>query len=725
MNKLFSLWEKFNPFSKNKIPNQYLLQIRYNFLWFCLLSLFLILLVKFYDVSVNRSESLQESVIHSSQSTKEISRHRGVIYDRNGELLAGNEIYYLLEIDPFYFYQKITMRDKNHFKLLSLDLKMNGNFFLNVNDFWHNVTEMDIDKENFKKLPFDKQKVILDDKEAFARYFNPSMVLNVNSERYWKLLKAMIKIDISWQELKEKVFALENSRFLAKEKEYRERIAKNIKKLSAMIGLSPRKLESLIQIQASKKTGNRYLSFPNNELSMLDKESVDILKKDKKNYELKAVNLKEKAKRLYPFGESVAPVLGYVSKENDEFVGKLGIEKGDFLSFEKLLSGKKSKIDVVKKSNGQVMEITKQTPGKYSKNIALTLDIELQQKSYELLKQAMENTGATSGEAVLLDAKSGEVLVMTQAPATMDNNSKLFAKQKNNTLRQPYEVGSTVKPLVMLSALQSGKITLNEPPIDGHAFKIQGVTIGDHSPKPSWTLMETLVSSSNVASSKIVQKLKPEEIEHWFKQLGIGVSTELGLSDDVPSGVLKIHNKGFSKLDHAQFGYGYGVKATAMQLARAYMVIANFGVYKSVYVNKDPNRVNKGERRFNEEYAKAIALMLEQVVERGTGRKAKIDRFRVAAKTGTMDKEKREYKPELNRFVWTYDKTRNRTFMAGFAPVSNPQFVLVVMIDDPQVGSKFASSVSAPVWKEIMEYSLKKYAIAPDKEFIEDIKSTK
>ena len=200
---------------------------------------------------------------------------------------------------------------------------------------------------------------------------------------------------------------------------------------------------------------------------------------------------------------------------------------------------------------------------------------------------------------------------------------------------------------------------------------------------------------------KIAMSQPYEKLFQTFAELGFG-EVVMGLPGE-SSGILERRRYA---TDHASLSYGYGLSATTLQLARAYTALATDGVLLPVTIEKQPpNYVAKGKRVFSSETALAVRAMLEQVVSsEGTAEKAQVPRYRVGGKTGTTHKI----------IAKRYANDRYVSSFVGLAPISNPRFVVAVVVDDPRGEDYYGGDVAAPVFHRIAQDLLRLYNIKPD-----------
>ena len=411
----------------------------------------------------------------------------------------------------------------------------------------------------------------------------------------------------------------------------------------------------------------------------------------------------EEFRRFYPAGEVTAHVVGFTDVDDR---GREGME----LAFDEWLAGVPGKRQVLKDRRGRLIKDVQVTQNaKAGKALALSIDLRLQYLAHRELRNALVENGAKAGSLVIIDVKTGEVLAMANQPTYNPNNRRSLdpAAMRNRAMIDVFEPGSTVKPLSMSAALQSGRWKPeNIVEVWPGSLQIGRYTIKDVSKTQGRELDLTgiLINSSNVGMSKIAFDIGGESIFNMMQQLGLGQDTGLGFPGE-RVGELPNHRK-WPKAETATLSYGYGLSVTAVQLVHAYAVLANNGVSVPLTMTR-ADRIPDGVQVMSQDVAKTMQGMLQQVIEapRGVFR-AQVPGYHVSGKSGTARKAS----------VGTKGYTANayRSMFAGFAPSSNPRIAMVVVIDEPSKAGYFGGLVSAPVFSRVMAGSLRLMNITPD-----------
>ncbi len=417
------------------------------------------------------------------------------------------------------------------------------------------------------------------------------------------------------------------------------------------------------------------------------------------------VALQNEYRRYYPGAEAAAHVVGFSDIDNN---GQEGIE----LAFNEWLKGVPGKKRVIRDRLGRAFDdverIKSAEPGK---QIKLSLDKRLQYVTYRTLKAAVLKHNAVAGSAVVLDVQTGEVLAMANLPSFNTNDRQQMQPQatRNRAVTDVFEPGSTMKPITIAAALESGrwKPFYKVETAPGY-MKVKGNMVRDHKNYGDLDVGGVLEKSSNVGITKIALSMDAEQQWSMVQKLGFGEVTGSGFPGEA-SGQLSL-NVLNSDFERASLAYGYGVSVTALQLAHAYSAIAADGVLHPVnflYDDAgDEGQPNEGQRVMSVETARAVRKMMQRVVsDKGTAKRASVENYSVAGKTGTVHKF----------IAGGYAKDRYLSIFAGMIPADKPELVMVVMIDEPRNGEYFGGLVAAPVFSQVMASAMRLLDIAPDR----------
>ncbi len=411
----------------------------------------------------------------------------------------------------------------------------------------------------------------------------------------------------------------------------------------------------------------------------------------------------EEFRRFYPAGDVTAHMVGFTDLDDH---GREGVE----LAYDEWLAGVPGKRQVIKDRRGRLIkdiQVTKNA--KAGKTLALSIDLRLQYLATRELRNAIAEQDAKAGSLVIMDVKTGEVLAMVNQPTYNPNNRRSMfpAAMRNRAIIDVFEPGSTVKPISMSAALESGRWKPSDKvEVYPGSLQIGRYTIKDvsRSEGPILDLTGILINSSNVGMSKIAFDIGGEAIYRVMSQVGLGQYTGLGFPGE-RVGNLPNHRE-WRKAETATLSYGYGVSVTALQLVHAYAALANDGKMVPLSILK-VDKAPEAVQAIPKETAETVQGMLQQVIEapRGVFR-AQVPFYHVAGKSGTARKATVGSKG--------YTENAYRSLFAGFGPMSDPRYAIVVVIDEPGKGGYFGGLVSAPVFSKVMSGTLRLMNVPPD-----------
>jgi len=411
---------------------------------------------------------------------------------------------------------------------------------------------------------------------------------------------------------------------------------------------------------------------------------------------LPGINLREESRRFYPAGHVAANLIGFTNIDDQ---GIEGVEK----SFNAQLQGKPGLRRVRKDRYGRVIENLTEIAPVPAHNLQLSIDERLQTVTEDALDNAVRWNKADSGAAVLIKIDTGEILSMASYPDFNPNNRENATLDdfRNRAISDTFEPGSTVKPMVIMTALQQG-IVQPDSVVDTHPYMLDGHRIRDVGYYPELTLTGILQKSSDTGVSRLSLAMPIQRLLDTYRAFGFGQPTGLGLTGE-SQGFLP-ERRFWSQLDRATFAFGYGLMVTPLQLAHVYATIGGYGVSRPLSITRiDPPVV--GHQVMSPALVHQVEHMLESVaLPGGGGIKAAVRDYRVAVKTGTAKKIGPDGK-YVNKYI---------AYTAGVAPASRPQFALAVVINNPQNGDYYGGAVSAPVFSQIMGDVLRLENVLPD-----------
>jgi cell division protein FtsI (penicillin-binding protein 3) len=414
---------------------------------------------------------------------------------------------------------------------------------------------------------------------------------------------------------------------------------------------------------------------------------------------LPGVNVLREYRRYYPAGEVAGHLIGFTSVDDD---GQEGLE----LAFNHWLAGESGAKRVLKDRLGRPVEnVESIRPPRHGKDLMSSIDLRLQYLAYRTLKAAIQQHNGDSGSIVILDVMTGEVLAMVNQPGYNPNDRAQYSAERyrNRAITDIFEPGSSIKPLILAAALESGRFRPGSHVDTGPGYVMVGAKKIEDSQNLGRVSLTTVLSrSSNVGATKIAMSLEPDQLWATMTRFGLGSLTSSGFPGE--SAGLLTHYNHWQEISQATLAYGYGVSVTPTQLAQAYAAFGADGRLRPVSLVK-LDQPNEGERIITSDHAKAVRRMMEEVVRSGgTGTKASVTGYRVAGKTGTSWKFA----------AGGYSEDKYISVFAGMAPASDPRLAAVVVIDEPGGDLYYGSDVAAPVFADVMAESLRLLAVPPD-----------
>ena len=414
---------------------------------------------------------------------------------------------------------------------------------------------------------------------------------------------------------------------------------------------------------------------------------------------LPGVHQEKEYRRFYPTGDMTAHIVGFTGVDDK---GLEGVE----LAFQSSLLGRPGSRTVIRDRRGNIVEdVGSIKPPQDGKDIRLALDSKIQYLAYSHLKKAVEENKAKAGGAVVIDARSGEILALANWPTYNPNNRQSLsgAQLRNRAITDTYEPGSVMKPFTAALALEKGKVhfdtVINTAP---GKLTIGTATISDAHPHGALSVAQVIQKSSNVGTAKIALGFPPQEMWELFDRLGFGQAPNLGFPGEV-NGRLRPW-KNWRPIEQATMSYGHGISVSLIQMARAYTVFARDGELMPLSLTKLEDAPPHGARVFSPQTMRELRTMLEMAVQpEGTAPKARVPGYRVGGKTGTA------YKIEGGVYAKKYVAS-----FVGVAPISDPRLVVAVMIDEPTGGAHYGGDVAGPAFSQIMGGALRTLGVPPD-----------
>ena len=421
---------------------------------------------------------------------------------------------------------------------------------------------------------------------------------------------------------------------------------------------------------------------------------------------VEGVYSQQEYQRFYPQGEVAAHLVGF---SNMDDVGQEGLE----LTYDSWLKGVPGRRQVMQDRKGNIIEelntIQTAQPGN---RLELSIDFRIQNIAYRELKEEFVARRARAASIVILDVKTGEVLAMANQPSYNPNaksDLKDFSVIRNRAITDVFEPGSTVKAFTIAAALETG---LYQPDTVIETspgwMMVSGNEVKDLFDYGTLTTSGVITKSSNVGSSKIALDIGAEPIRDLLSRLGFGEVLGTGFPGE-RTGVLPNPRK-WGRHVTATFSFGYGLSATALQLASAYSVLADNGIRKPVSLLKlsDEAVIDLPRQQvLKPEITVNLREMLRTVVDAksgGSALEANVPFYSVAGKTGTAHVVGEK----------GYEENLHNSLFVGMVPASNPQIVIVIVVNEPKGEEHYGGQVAAPVFSRVASGAMRILNIAPD-----------
>lgn len=462
---------------------------------------------------------------------------------------------------------------------------------------------------------------------------------------------------------------------------------------------------------------------------MVSESLVKMQVESEKVEKLKSLNLSgiyysENNKRYYPYGNFLSQILGYTTIDN---IGQSGIE----LYYNKYLTGIDGKASKQTTIKGEELLNTLDSfvPSVSGNNVYLTIDYNIQMLAEEMCKEIMQNEKPKNCQIIVMNPKTGEILADSVKPSLdlnnlpRDNIQELNSCSKNLSLVDVYEPGSTFKVLTTAMALEEGLTSPND------RFYDPGYRIVDGQKIKCWRLhghgsqnmTEGLCNSCNSVFVDLALRLGENKLYEYFKKFGLG--SPLGVDFPGESGGIIMNRETAQKVDLARMGFGQAIAVTPIQEINAICSVVNGGTLLKPYYCKKITNSNDAvisensrteiSRVVSKKTSETIKYMFEEVIKKANGINAFIPGFRVAGKTGTSQKY------EDGKINGKYISS----FVGGF-PADDPEYMCLVVVDEPSSGAYYGSIVATPYAKKVFEGIIKYKNLKPTGDVLSDEKMT-
>lgn len=437
-----------------------------------------------------------------------------------------------------------------------------------------------------------------------------------------------------------------------------------------------------------------------------------------KERRMKGVVLVPEKYRYYPAEELASQVIGFASL--GEKGGALGY--GIEASFDDQLRGRTGTLSQEKDASGRWIPLSDRliTHAENGDSIILTLDRVIQYETEKILKDSVERYQADRATAIVMDPQTGNILAMASTPQFDPNN---YSKEEdysiflNHAVSSSYEPGSIMKPITMAIGIEAGKVSPETEYVDTGAVAESGYTIRNAEGKTYGrsNMMKVLEQSINTGVIFVEKLVGNKLFGEYLKRFGFGEETGIALPAELPGNLKNLKNER-GTLNFFTASFGQGITATPIQMVTAYSVLANGGrllqpniIDKVIHAdgNEEKNEPREVRRVVSEETSKMMGAMLRSVVVNGHGKRADVPGYLVGGKTGTAQVAKSDAKG--------YEEGQSIGSFVGYAPINNPQFVVLVKLDNPK-NVEWAESSAAPTFGQIMKFLLEYAKVKPTEE---------
>ena len=481
--------------------------------------------------------------------------------------------------------------------------------------------------------------------------------------------------------------------------------ARAAERVAAIVGASPRKLRRKLLERRHKRFV--YLA---RDLGPWEAEAI-------RRLEMPAVRITHEWRRRYPQGSRAAHVLGF--RRIDGVAGG-GVELKAEAWLASATGFKVVRVDA--RRRGSYAQLKQFRPPRNGKHVVLTIDVMIQGFLEEALAETVAQFDAVAGMGVVMAPGSGEVLAMASVPTFDPNHYRTSSpdQRRNRAITDPYEPGSAFKPIVAIGAVQLGKATLATEFFCHHGLyrAHRGGTIREFSRGfGTLTMAEGVIRSSNIYMAKLGELLGNELLHRIGEAFAFGRRTGVELPAEDPGRLVPVRRWTSYATRRMPFGQG-PIMVTCLQMARAFSAIANGGellrprIIDRVF-DADGRQVYRGRRqRVRRVLSRRVARefideVLVNVIERGTGKRCRLERWQVFGKTGTA---------QVGSRSGYIDRAYTATFVGG-APASRPALICVVTIYRPDHAKGYTGGkVSAPCVREVLARALPYLDVPPDGE---------
>lgn len=435
-----------------------------------------------------------------------------------------------------------------------------------------------------------------------------------------------------------------------------------------------------------------------------------------KNLNLKGIHFASENWRFYPAGSFLSHLIGFVGFSGDKQIGQSGLEG----YYQKELSGAPGLLEAAKDAIGRYIFASDYNlePARDGSSLVLTIEQNIQFEVESELKAVVEKWKGEAGTAIVMEPQTGKILAMVNVPDFDPNDYSKIKNEdvfRNAAVEKLYEPGSVMKPLTMSAGIDTGKLEPDTTYTDTGSVRIGGYTITNAAEKSYGlsTMTKVLEKSINTGAVFVQRKIGPDVFRDYLAKFGLGERTGIDLGGEI-SGNLGGLKRGSPEINFATAAFGQGIAITPIELIAALGAIANRGKLMKPYIvdkiidadgNETETQPTMVRQVISPDAASKVTSMLVSTVNNGYD-KIKLKGYDVAGKTGTAQIPD----PKTGGYL---DSSETIHTFAGWAPASNPKFIILLKMDKPK-GINFASNSLAPSFANITRYLLNYYEIPPE-----------
>ena len=472
------------------------------------------------------------------------------------------------------------------------------------------------------------------------------------------------------------------------------------------------KLASILDLP--EKEIIKKLSKPGDPYEVLKHKLTEETAQKIKELKIRGVGLTPENWRYYPEGAFASHLLGFVGYSGGKRKGQYGVEG----YYNKVLEGSAGFLSSERDVKGRWIAVGQRnfTPAQDGDDLVLTIDHTIQFTAEEKIREAVNRFGADGGSIIVMDPRSGAITALANSSSFDPNNYSEVAGLNvflNPAIHYLFEPGSVFKPITMAAALDTGSVTPETLYEDKGVVSLDGYNIRNSDGRAHGfkTMTEVLEESLNTGAIFVLERTGKSTFLRYVRDFGFDVPTGVDLEGEAEGDISNLSVK--NDINYATASFGQGISVTPMELIVAISAIANDGKLMQPYIVDKfihhNGTISKTEPKMvrqviSPKTANCLAAMMVSVVRNGYGKKAGVDGYNVAGKTGTAQVPNIEGRGYSDKTIHTF---------VGFGPVPNPRFVIFIKLDNPK-GIRFASDSVAPVFRELAEFLFSYYQIPPE-----------